>query len=315
MVLDTVLKDQSSQQFDLNSLRSQKKYKIGGPPSFSGLIRLKLSSIFPWINPNPLVFAYACPYIIGLLRKFPKHQSLLRNLRLNKTCPKFHLIYPENNGKRILFLQDPPSPFNPHNFNWKNISPKAVIVGSVYHEFNEVKIFDFLNKQTKYVAFDPQGCFRHIADQGEIMHRIWYDSMLLSKINCLKLSLNEAILLDKGKKAEEIIGSLLEENIETILITNGRKGIYLGSKDESKDKIFFLPAFKTEKIVDETGAGDIFLTMFVHYFLHYGNKLMACAFASSVVSLFIEQPEFESDFSKIEIMNRMKVITEDSKLI
>lgn len=315
MVLDIVFKEQSSQKIDLNSLKSQKTFKIGGPPSFSGLIQIKLSLNFPWINPTPHVFAYACPQVINLLRKVPNHQPLLINLRLNKTCPKFHLIYPENNGERILFLQDPPSPFNPHDFNWRNISPKAVIVGSVYNEFNEVKIFDFLREQTDYIAFDPQGCFRHIGDQGEVKHSTWYDSKLLSKLNCLKLSLNEAILLGKGKKVDDIIESLLEENIETILITNGRKGIYLGSKNDPSNEIVFLPAFRTEKVVDETGAGDIFLTTYVHYYLHHGNKIMACAFASSIVSLFVEQPGFASDFSKMEIINRMRLIAEDSKLI
>ena len=72
---------------------------------------------------------------------------------------------------------------------------------------------------------------------------------------------------------------------------------------------------RLEKIIDETGAGDIFLTTFVHYYLHFRDKLMAAAFASSVVSLFVEKQGAFTQISKPELDYRMKIVADASRLI
>lgn len=307
MVLDNVIHDHQGTPF----IKDQNSLLIGGPPSFAGISGLMLSKMFPWMAP-PLIYAYTCPKIISLLREFPDYNLISKNLMIQDKCPQFRLVYSSDKNERTLVLKNPPKRFDLADFNWKFGNPPVALVGSVYHEFSDHTIFSSLRKICSYIAFDPQGCFRQITEKGEIKFYNWWDSNIIKNVNCLKVSEAEAELLEVGTNLEEIVIKVLETSITTVLITRGVNGSILGVKNPDIH-IYDVPAFTEGTILDETGAGDIFLFAFVTHFLTFKNELDAIAFATSVTSLFLEQKRFKGKFTKESIALRQGKIR--SKII
>ncbi|MHA1215584.1 MAG: PfkB family carbohydrate kinase [Candidatus Hodarchaeales archaeon] len=308
MVLDRVVIDGGGTN-SINRMLSESKIKLGGPPAFSAMIRLVLSRVLPWMNPEVLVYAYTCPKAQDLLKKMNVPTSIFKNLVETSSCPQFNLIYRDSNQERELFLKNPPQLFDPTMFMWKKGLYDAIIVGSVYQEFNDKTIFELLAKHTNFIAFDPQGCFRKVdRKSGRIKFQTWWDSSILAKIKCLKLSESEALYLGKDTDLTDIINELLTNHVDIVLITRGNKGACLGFNTNRGKSIYNIPAYTSGKVVDETGAGDVFLSMFVSHYLIFNDILNAASFATSIASLLIERKGIDGNFSELEITQRTTFI-------
>lgn len=231
---------------------------------------------------------------------------------IQSTCPCFRLKYSSDKNERTLLLKNPPKRFNLADFNWDFVNPPVAIVGSVYHEFSNHEIFTSLRNLCSYIAFDPQGCFRQLTTEGKIKFRNWWDTKIIENINCLKVSETEAKFLKLGTHFVEIITKILKTPVTSVLLTRGNNGTILGVRNPDIH-IYDIPAYSGGTIVDETGAGDIFLFTFVIHFLTFNNELDAVAFATSVTSLFIEQKRFRGRFTKDIIGLRQEKIR--SKII
>ena len=307
-MIDTVIHHDNHRTKGVRENDSQKNLTIGGPPTFTSSIGFILSRLFSWIE-KPILFAYSCPEANSRLKSAGFDNSLSKNLTLKTNCPHFRLIYNKSKEKRTLLLDDPPTEFNPNDFNWKlNYSP-IVIVGSVFHEFDNQEIFSFLRDKFSYIAFDPQGCFRQNSTEGRITHKNWWDFKIVGNADCLKISENEAKFLNLGENNEERVKRILETSISSVLLTRGSKGTILGIKYESynKIKIYNIPAYPCQ-VLDETGAGDVFLFSYAIHFYAHKDALSAIAFATSVSSLLIEQNRFSWRFSREEIDTRQYYI-------
>ncbi len=309
MVLDTVIHD--NKNFHQINTQENKKDNIivGGPPSFAGIAGLILSKVFPWIS-TPLIYAYACPEVISLLENYPDFSLISRNLKIRSQCPHFYLMYFSNDIERNLMLRNPPSQFNPANFNWKLEYLPVAIVGSIYHEFNSFNTFNFLRNKCSYIAFDSQGCFRQLTPEGNIIYRNWWNPKIIDNIDCFKVSGEEAKFLNLGKRPEKIVARILKSPVTSVLLTQGVNGSILGAKELKTGNIhiYNVPAFTEGTVIDETGAGDIFLFTFVSYFNAFNNELDAIAFATSVTSLLLEQKRFMWQLSNQTIKIRQKQI-------
>ena len=68
-----------------------------------------------------------------------------------------------------------------------------------------------------------------------------------------------------GKRPEKIVARILNTPVTSVLLTQGVNGSILGVKDPKNGDIhiYNVPAFTEGTVVDETGAGDIFLFTFV----------------------------------------------------
>ncbi|UCG90115.1 MAG: hypothetical protein JSU57_06575 [Candidatus Heimdallarchaeota archaeon] len=307
MVLDNVIHDRQGTPL----IKDQNNLFLGGPPSFAGIIGLILSKMFPWMAP-PLVYAYGCPKAVSLLKKLPDYDLVSKNLMIQSKCPQFRLEYSSDENERMLSLRNPPLRFNLADFNWKFVNPPVAIVSSVYHEFSNYKIFSSLRNRCSYIAFDPQGCFRQLTATGKIKLRKWWDSEIMKNIDCIKVSETEAKFLKLGTHPVKIVTRILKTPVTSVLLTRGKNGAILGVKNPNIH-IYDVPAFTKGTIVDETGAGDVFLFTFVTHFQTFANELDAIAFATSVTSLFLEQERFMVSFTEETISSRQDKIR--SKII
>ncbi len=315
IVLDTIIKTNTEDQRIKSYEIKNNDTTVGGPPFFSGVVGFFLSQLFSWME-LPLIYAYTSSKANSFLEENSIVGSLTNNLKMRSTCPHFQLIYNPNEKERTLFLENPPLKFDPNDFDWKSDSFPVAIVGSVFHEFNDYNIFSFLRKNSSYIAFDPQGCFRQLSQGGKIKLGEWMDSKILELIDCLKLSEIEARYLNLGNNNNTIINNLLDTSISTVLLTQGEKGAILGVSDSEKMKktMYNIPGY-TSNVVDETGAGDVFLFSFATHFCAHSNVLDAVAFSTSIASLLIEQNRFSWHFTEKMIKDRQQIIRSQIKQI
>jgi sugar/nucleoside kinase (ribokinase family) len=281
MVLDTVIHNDQDNYL-------VKGQTLGGPPSFTGIVGIILSRMYSWMS-SPLIYAYACPQAIDLLESYPGLNELRKNLITRSKCPQFRLIYSDDRDERKITLRNPPLQFNPKDFNWEFAKPSVAIIGSIFYEFNNLEIFTFLRERCSYIAFDPQGCFRHLTSEGKIELHYWWDPKIIENVDCLHVSELESEFLGFGKEPIKIVKKILDTPLTSVILTRGKKGAILGFKSNKKKHLFNIPAYLEGRVIDETGAGDIFLFVFVTHLLAFKDEVNAAAFATSVTSSFLEQ--------------------------
>ncbi len=94
---------------------------------------------------------------------------------------------------------------------------------------------------------------------------LWIDiskkqlSNVISKTDVLLLNDEEALQYTGTQKLNAAAAQLREEGPGAVIIKLGSKGAYLSSADCS----CFVPAFKVDKVIDPTGAGDSFAGGFI----------------------------------------------------
>lgn len=177
-----------------------------------------------------------------------------------------------------------------------NIEKKFDVIhlGPILNEINE----EFIKKareKSRFLVLDAQGLCRKLKDL----------EIHLEKINLSKesLAMLDVIKFDR----EEFLSSfdfdsffkLYNENIFKILIiTMSEKGSLLFKKE----KIFFAPSMKPKKLVDPTGAGDVFLTAFSIEYFKRRNIERALSFATAASCLSLEGIAYSclADNDKIE---------------
>jgi len=313
-VIDEIIKEKS-----INNSSVEKKlelFSLGGPPTFIGFVGNILSCLFSEIS-SPILYSYLCPEVEQLLEATTEVINLSGYFIKHSICPKFRLDYSHAEQERKITLFNPQINFDLKLFPWKMNEPAVVILNSVYQEFNHVDIFSFLRTNGFYVVLDPQGFFRKISPDGSVIYSNWYNRKILSKVDCLKLSENEAKLLEIGKTLPEIVQNLLLLNISYVIITKGERGALLGCKGfpEQQHTLYFIPAYSVDSAINETGAGDVFLYTFIVFLQLLTDELEAIAFATSVASLLVENSFDKTKFSIESITFRQKSIRSKIKML
>ncbi len=91
---------------------------------------------------------------------------------------------------------------------------------------------------------------------------------------------------------------------DALIIKQGEHGLLMFNRG----KIFNLPGYPLENVVDPTGAGDSFAGAFMGYLaktddLSHANLKKACAYGSTVASFCVEKFGTE----KLESLNSQKI--------
>jgi len=157
-----------------------------------------------------------------------------------------------------------------------------------------------LARRNSVTCLDPQGYLRRVLPDGEIRRSKLRDKSVLRYLDVLKVSEDEASVLI-GKTSSLKLNSL---GPEIILITKGRAGTMLWSKDHGAYRI---PAFKT-RVRDPTGAGDALVGAFLVTWVHTGDLLWSVATGCAVASFVVEKVGPANFGTPKQVERRAKVI-------
>ncbi len=163
------------------------------------------------------------------------------------------------------------------------------------HSLEEVEL------NSDLIVLDAQGLCRTVVNE-DVKPKNVEDTHFLSSIDILKCNLEELFLISKCKDVEEASLKILEKGCKILVTTLGEKGSFVFSKEG----LFYFPPYKPNKVVDPTGAGDVFLSSFSISFIDTKELRFAGLFASSASSFAVEGLGFSSLANKKTILERIE---------
>jgi sugar/nucleoside kinase (ribokinase family) len=238
----------------------------------------------------------------ALFRKIRNHKIDLRGIKYsNVENTNFVLDYYNHSRNLTLKSRSP-------NLEYKDIpkeyieNPPDIIV--LVPLCNEISI-DYVSQILKnfpnvYIGIDLQGFIRKIDENGKVSYI--YEEKIISNMEQIINLIGDKLIL-KGSEEEMKLLSGENEDLDKIMrrflnyevngifiMTLGEKGSRIIKKGE---KLLKIPAFKAKKVVDETGAGDVYFSIFLYEFINSDRSWKAIEksanLASAAASFLVEK--------------------------
>lgn len=217
---------------------------------------------------------------------------------------RFELEYDGDLSNRILRLKSRAPPITGDDFP-DSIKVKAVHVAPIDGEI-AYETIEKLRNSAEILSLDPQGLLRNFDENGNATLAELTDKRILELVNVYKSSLNEIQAVTSSPNLESAVKVVHDYGVETVIVTLGVKGTVLSIEGS----MYNVPAFKSEKFVDPTGAGDVFIGGFLTEYIRGEDSLWCACVGSAAASLVVEAvgPTFLGD--KAEIYKRARVLYE-----
>jgi len=230
--------------------------------------------------------------------------------RVPSPTTKFKLIY--ENDTRNLFLIDCCDPILPEDLCKKSFQAKVFHIGCVANEV-PLSTIKTIRSKNKYISLDVQGYIRKRDDKGKVLFTKWKEiKQFLKVVDIIHADFDEVKIITEAKTPTEAAEVLINMGGNLVLITLGEKGSYIGTKEEG---FFYIPAVKSVKNIDSTGAGDVYTVIFtLEYFNTYDVK-WAGVVASAAASFIVEFPGPLGFSSKNTIYKRAKTLLNQIKKV
>lgn len=219
--------------------------------------------------------------------------NILKNSKLHiipsDSTTYFKNIYQGSNRTQLLL--EKANNITSTNFPKDIPSPKMVLLGPIANEIDLGVLDIFPNS---LVAICPQGWMRRWNNKGEVFHKILEDWSIFKKADIV-------ILSDEDINYQMDLIPHLAKLFNILVVTKAENGAEVFYKNNKHT----LPAFST-KIVDPTGAGDVFATAFLIRFYETQKVEEAAIFANAAASLCIEKKGIAGIPNRTEILNRIR---------
>ena len=217
---------------------------------------------------------------------------------------RFELKYSNNLSNRKLRLKNEAPPITVNDLP-KSLKAKAIHIAPVAGEVS-YKVVKKLKNCADLLSLDPQGLVRKFDEKGNVTLGSLKNKRILELVDIYKSSLNEIKAATGRSRLDSAIKAVHDYGVETVIVTLGMKGAVLSVGETS----YNIPAYKSKKIVDPTGAGDVFVGGFLAEYIRGENSLWCACVGSAAASLVVEAagPTFFGD--KAEIYRRAHVLYE-----
>ena len=186
-------------------------------------------------------------------------------------------------------------------------SSKSLMVSTVAGEIS-LSLLDRITKEFQVVYLDSQGFVRHFsAKDGAMRLRNGLDISAFSGVNFLKADRSEICALCGSKDIASAI-SQISRFVDYIILTAGSEDVklYEGSKLKMKAKPLNV------NVIDTTGAGDIFLSVFA-LADQEGEKLeQSLALGVAASSISVEKTGLQKakfDRAKLEVLSKRVLVS------
>ncbi len=221
-----------------------------------------------------------------------------RNLTLKSRSPNL-----EFNEIPLKFFQNPPDVF---------------VLVPLCNEISYEYVSQILKRFPEtYIGIDLQGFIRKIDQNGKVNYV--YDKEILINLEKIVELIGDRLILKGSEEEMRLIAGQCEEFEEIMnycyeyknngiyIMTLGEKGSMLTKKGE---KILKIPAFKAKKVIDETGAGDVYFSIFLYEFIHsdrsWKSVEKSAYIASAAASFLVEKKGTAGIKSKKAVLKRLR---------
>jgi sugar/nucleoside kinase (ribokinase family) len=217
---------------------------------------------------------------------------------------RFEIKYGSDLSSRSLRLKSKAPPITVNDLPY-SLKAKAVhiapIAGEVSHD-----VIEKLRNSTDVLTLDPQGILRIFNEDGEVSYGSLIDKRMLNSVDVYKSSLDEIKATTGLSNLDLALSRVHDYGVKAVIVTLGTEGAVL-SLDGSVHKV---PAYKSERVVDPTGAGDVFLGSLLAEYIRGEDPFWCACVGSAAASLIVETvgPTFSG--GKSEIYRRARLLYE-----
>jgi sugar/nucleoside kinase (ribokinase family) len=191
-------------------------------------------------------------------------------------------------------------------------SLEAIHLGPVFREVG-LDVLNYARRHSQFLSFDVQGLLRTSDRDGFVRLARRSIGPFLSKCNLVKATEEEARMIAPTGSTVAAARRLLHKGALYVIITRGRSGSLLVRKDGDA---FHIPSVPESKVVDRTGAGDIFIGSWLATFMALKDPFWAGAVASAFASLSVRgfgASKFR--FARGELFRRASWVYKNSRLV
>jgi sugar/nucleoside kinase (ribokinase family) len=162
-------------------------------------------------------------------------------------------------------------------------SLEAIHLGPVFREVG-LDVLNFARRHSQFLSLDVQGLLRTSDRDGFVRLVKRRIGPFLSKCNLVKATEEEARVMAPAATTVATARRLLHKGADFVIITRGPSGSLLVTKDGDA---LHIPSVPESKVVDRTGAGDIFIGSWLATFMALKDPFWAGAVASAFASLSV----------------------------
>jgi sugar/nucleoside kinase (ribokinase family) len=244
---------------------------VGGPPAYAGLLCSRFG--FDVTVLTKIGVDFPDEQLIWLARNGLQIRAVDRS-QSSKTT-RFKLVL--NGTERTLYLLEKCDDLTVDQipdgrFDASLISPLA-------HEIPQ-SVFEEVRRRSDFCFLDPQGYVRSFDSSGKVNTIPWSDDRVLANVDALKMDVSESEAITGKEAPREALAKLAQKNIHKAVVTRGAEpALVLDGNRISRVEI------PKVKVVDSTGAGDIFGGALLSCFLRSRDFLWSCCFGIAASSL------------------------------
>jgi len=191
-------------------------------------------------------------------------------------------------------------------------SIEAIHLGPVFMEVG-LDVLNYARRHSQFLSLDLQGLLRTLDRDGSVRLVRRSIGPFLSKCNLVKATEEEARMMAPAATTVATARRLLHKGAQYVIITRGRSGSLLVRKDGGA---LHIPSVPEGKVVDPTGAGDIFIGSWLAAFLAVKDPFWAGAVGAALASLSVRgfgASKFR--FARRELFRRASWVYKNSRLV
>jgi sugar/nucleoside kinase (ribokinase family) len=295
--------------------KQKRKPSLGGSVTFGSLsLKMYVNSVKIGIISN----LGTLNFDKSLLRRFDDKDIDLRGVKSLKVAnTKFLLDYSDHSRTLTLKSRSPNLIFEDIPDFYLSNPPQIIVLAPLCNEISYEYVSKILRKFPKaYFGIDLQGFIRNIDDSGKVSY-IKEGSAIANITKIIKLIGDRLIL--KGSEIEMKLLSNQEDPIKIMewfnlfnneaifIMTMGEAGSMIMKRGENLIKI---PSYKPKRVLDETGAGDVYLAIFLYEFINSDmtwKQIEEIGYtASAAASFLVEKKGPEGFETKRKVMKRVR---------
>lgn len=217
---------------------------------------------------------------------------------------RFELKYDNLQSERILLLKSKAPTITVDDLP-KSLKADAIHLAAVAGEI-AYELVEQAKGHADVLSLDPQGLLRNFDETGNVTLKPLTDKRILGLVDIYKSSQSEIEAVTGLSNVASAIEEVHKLGVKTVIVTLGSEGSVVSVGDAT----YRVPAYKPEKIVDPTGAGDAFIGGFLAEYV-YGENYLRCACVGSALASLVAEGIGPTSFGdKTEIYRRARLLYE-----
>lgn len=181
----------------------------------------------------------------------------------------------------------------------------AVHVGPIAGEIT-YDVVEKLRGSCEFMSLDPQGLVRRFDGEGNVSVGSLMDKRILELVNIFKSSFEEIRAITGFAELDQAVRAIHDYGVRIVIATLGEGGAAVSVEGTMHN----VPAFKPVRLVDPTGAGDVFIGSFLAEYVRGGDCSWCSCVGSAAASLVVEGVGPTSLGDREEICRRARFLYE-----